>query len=63
MNEIEVFRNKVEQFIKAHGMTPTQFGKEYARDPLFVFQLRRGREPRTGTRQKILHALEGERAA
>lgn len=57
MTEIERFRNTVEQFIASKGITPTQFGREFAADPLFVFQLRDGREPRTATRQRILDAI------
>lgn len=57
MSEIEAFRNTVEAFIEKKGITPTYFGKTYAGDPLFVFQLREGREPRTKTRRKILDAI------
>lgn len=63
MTEIEKFRETVERYIKAHGLKPTQFGKDFAGDPKFVFQLREGREPRTDTRQRILAALQPERAA
>lgn len=58
MTEIETFRQTIEQFITSKGMTPTRFGKEFAGDPLFVFQLREGREPRTDTRRRILTAIE-----
>ena len=57
MTEIEIFRAEVERFISANDWTPTRFGKEFAGDPLFVFQLREGREPRTDTRQRILSAI------
>ena len=57
MSEIEEFKAKVEAFIEEHEMTPTQFGKRFANDPLFVFQIRDGREPRTATRRKVLDAL------
>lgn len=57
MTEIEIFRAEVERFISKHDWTPTRFGKEFAGDPLFVFQLREGREPRTDTRQRILSAI------
>lgn len=62
MTEIEKFRETVESYISAHGLTPTKFGKDFAGDPLFVFQLREGREPRTDTRQRILSAIQPERA-
>lgn len=64
MTEIEKFRAEVETFISERGITPTQFGKTFAADPLFVFQLRNGREPRTETRARVLDAMRaGEGAA
>ncbi|MCI5073420.1 hypothetical protein [Oricola sp.] len=57
MSEIEAFKAEVERFIETHNLNPTQFGKTFAGDPLFVFQLRDGREPRTATRQKISAAM------
>ncbi|APG91116.1 MULTISPECIES: hypothetical protein [Sinorhizobium] len=58
MSELEAFKTTVETFIADRNMTPTQFGKQFAGDPLFVFQLRDGREPRTQTRERILQAME-----
>jgi homoserine dehydrogenase len=58
LTEIDAFRETVEKFITEREMTPTQFGKQFAGDPLFVFQLRDGREPRTQTRQRILEAIK-----
>jgi len=55
---IDEFRGHVEGFITDSGMTPTAFGRRFAGDPLFVFQLREGREPRSATQQKILVAME-----
>ncbi|MEP2183367.1 hypothetical protein [Roseibium sp.] len=66
MSELETFRSSVEVFIKAHDWTPTRFGREAAGDPLFVFQLRKGREPRSATRERVLSfiaASKGEGAA
>ena len=34
------------------------FGREIAGDPLFVFDLREGREPRSETRQRIVRAMQ-----
>lgn len=62
MSEIEAFKSTVEKFIADNAMTPTQFGKQFARDPRFVFQLREGREPRTATRRHVLDALQREQA-
>jgi homoserine dehydrogenase len=57
MNEIEAFKTTVEAFIADKKITPTRFGKDFAGDPLFVFQLRDGREPRVATREKVLNAI------
>lgn len=63
MSEIETFISTVEAFIAEKEITPTFFGKKYAGDPLFVFQLREGREPRSKTRKKILDAIESKQEA
>ena len=57
MTELERFRHTVEKFIADSGISPTQFGRDYAGDPLFVFDLRQGREPRSKTRSRILGAI------
>lgn len=62
MTEIEKFRDEVERAIRDRQMSAARFGMLYASDPLFVYQLRKGREPRTETRQRILAAL-AEQAA
>ncbi len=58
VSDIEAFKAKIEDFLTAHDMNPTQFGKLFANDPLFVFQIRDGREPRSQTRQKIAAAMD-----
>lgn len=58
MSDIHSFRQAVEGFIAARGWTPTRFGRTLAGDPLFVFDLREGREPRSDTRQRILKAMQ-----
>lgn len=63
MSEIETFISTVESFIQKKEITPTFFGKKYAGDPLFVFQLRDGREPRSKTRQKVLDAISRDEVA
>jgi hypothetical protein len=51
----------VEKFLK-HSNTPAaRFGREVMGDPRFVFDLRRGREPRPGTIIRILAFLEAGR--
>jgi len=67
MSDIQSFRQAVESFISSRGWTPTRFGRIVAGDPLFVFDLRDGREPRTETRARILKAMaefgDGDRQA
>ena len=65
MSDIQSFRQSVEAFIAARGWTPTRFGRTIAGDPLFVFDLREGREPRSETRARIIKAMQdfGEDAA
>jgi homoserine dehydrogenase len=58
MSDIQSFRQAVESFISARGWTPTRFGRTVAGDPLFVFDLREGREPRSDTRTRILRAMQ-----
>lgn len=58
MSDIQSFRQAVETFISTRGWTPTRFGRTVAGDPLFVFDLREGREPRSETRMRILKAMQ-----
>ncbi len=44
----------VERHLKARDIPASRFGREAARDPRFVFDLRRGREPRATTAQRVL---------
>jgi homoserine dehydrogenase len=63
MSDIQSFREAIETFITARGWTPTRFGRHMAGDPLFVFDLREGREPRSDTRTRILKAMAEEAEA
>ncbi|MBX8811184.1 hypothetical protein HBA91_00925 [Ochrobactrum sp. MR34] len=63
MNEIETFRKNIEQFIASEGISATKFGRKFANDPLFVFQIREGREPRVKTRLRVLENMEKESRA
>src|SRR5579872_4351011 len=60
MSDIQSFRDAIEAFISSRGWTATRFGRVIAGDPLFVFDLREGREPRTDTRARILKAMQDE---
>lgn len=41
-----LLRRRIERFLKRTRMSPTRFGREVARDPGFVDDLRAGRKPR-----------------
>ena len=63
MSDMQSFRDAIEAFIAARGWTPTRFGRQMAGDPLFVFDLREGREPRSDTRTRILKAMQEQAEA
>ena len=63
MSDIQSFREAIEAFISARGWTATRFGRQMAGDPLFVFDLREGREPRSETRARILKAMQDQAEA
>jgi 2,4-dienoyl-CoA reductase-like NADH-dependent reductase (Old Yellow Enzyme family) len=48
----------VEKFLKTSNMPAARFGREAMKDPRFVFDLRRGREPRPRTIERIRAFLE-----
>lgn len=49
---------EVEKFLSRSDTPPTRFGREAVGDPRFVFDLRRGREPRQRTVNRVLRYLE-----
>lgn len=51
----------VERHLRASATAPSRFGRDVAGDPRFVFDLRRGREPRAATRDRVLAFIEGGR--
>jgi hypothetical protein len=52
----------VERHLRAHALAPSRFGRLATGDPRFVFDLRRGREPRAATRERVLaHIARTER--
>jgi homoserine dehydrogenase len=63
MSDLQSFREAVEAFISSRGWTATRFGRQMAGDPLFVFDLREGREPRSDTRARILKAMQDQAEA
>jgi hypothetical protein len=48
----------VERHLRRQAVAPSRFGREVAGDPRFVFDLRRGREPRPETARKVLAFIE-----
>lgn len=48
----------VERFLRQSQIAPTRFGRDATGDPRFVFDLRRGREPRPSTEAKVRAYLE-----
>lgn len=48
---------KIERHLVRHRVAPTRFGRDVAHDPRFVFDLRRGREPRPATEARVLAHL------
>lgn len=59
---------RVERHLRSNAVAPSRFGRDAAGDPQFVFDLRRGREPRAATADRVLafiattQAATGERA-
>ncbi len=52
---------EVEKFLRHSRTAPTRFGREAVGDPRFVFDLRRGREPRPRTVARVVAFLETDR--
>ena len=51
----------VEKHLRHQGATPASFGRAAVGDPSFVFELRRGRDPRPRTVTKVLAYIEAHR--
>lgn len=49
---------RIERYLRETDTPATRFGREAVRDPRFVFDLRRGREPRTETEQRVRAFLD-----
>ncbi len=50
---------KVEHHLRRSAVTPSRFGRDAAGDPRFVFDLRRGREPRPATVARVIAFING----
>ena len=56
--------HRIELFLRRSGETPTAFGQAAMNDPAFVRDLRRGRQPRPNTEERVrafLASAERER--
>ena len=53
----------VERYLRRSGTPPTRFGRECVRDPQFVFDLRRGREPGPEISARVAAYIESRDAA
>ena len=49
---------EVEKFLRVSQISAARFGREVMQDPRFVFDLRKGREPRSRTINKVRSFLE-----
>lgn len=59
MQTQQEFLAAIEAHLVKTGMTPTAFGKAAARDPGFVFELRRGRSPSLATAERVMAFING----
>jgi hypothetical protein len=46
-------RNRIERYLRASGTPPTRFGRQVARDPRLVDDLRNGREMGAALHHKV----------
>ncbi len=49
---------EIEKLLRRSDVAPTRFGRDAVGDPRFVFDLRRGREPRDRTVERVRAYLE-----
>jgi hypothetical protein len=49
---------RIEFYLRRSGTRPTRFGRDAVRDPRFVFDLRRGREPRPRVTERVTAFLD-----
>ena len=49
---------RIERHLRFSGTRPTNFGREVLRDPRFVFDLRRGRQPGPAITRRVSAYLD-----
>ena len=52
----------VERHLRTNAVSASRFGRQVSGDPRFVFDLRRGREPRPATAARVLAHIAGTEA-
>jgi hypothetical protein len=50
--------SRIERCLRRTGLSPTRFGRLAVNDGRLIHDLRRGRELRSGTRERILRSIE-----
>lgn len=50
--------SRIESYLDRTAIAPTRFGREFAGDPRFVLDLRRGRIPRRRLRARLVAFLD-----
>ena len=53
----------VERHLRTTAVSASRFGRQVSGDPRFVFDLRRGREPRPATAARVLAHIAGSGGA
>lgn len=53
----------IERHLRRTGTPPTRFGRECLRDPQFVFDLRRGREPGPAVCTRVIEFIRRREGA
>lgn len=53
---------RIERYLRRSGTPATKFGREALGDPRFVFDLRKGREPRGTTEARVASYIEAREA-
>jgi hypothetical protein len=59
----EQFRDRIEAFLTASGMTATRFGIDAVRDPNFVHDVRKGRVPSLAVAGQVLRFIDERNSA
>jgi 2,4-dienoyl-CoA reductase-like NADH-dependent reductase (Old Yellow Enzyme family) len=55
-------RRRIELYLRKNRIAPTRFGREAVNDPRFVFDLRKGRELREKTVNRVVGWLDRREA-